>query len=186
MRIKLRDVRLAFPSLWVATAPKNTPDGQKAFSASFILPKTHPQLKELEAAIAAVAKEKWAAKADAILKALKAADKTCLHSGDSKSEYEGYEGNLFVSARSQVRPSCFDGQRNEISQQDGVLYSGCYVVANLEIWAMENSFGKRINAQLRGVQFFKKGDAFAGGGSAADADEFDEIGAPAEEDDLTA
>ena len=81
MRILLKDVRLAFPNLFKATAPAG--GGEAAFSASFLFPPTHPQVKELRAAIAAVAKEKWGVKADAILKALQAQDKTALHNGDA-------------------------------------------------------------------------------------------------------
>ena len=46
--------------------------------------------------------------------------------------------------------------------------------ASIELWAQDNSFGKRVNASLRGVQFLKDGDAFAGGGAASD-DEFDDL-----------
>ncbi len=174
MRLMLRDVRLAFPSLWKATAPRT--GGEAAFSASFILPPNHPQMKEIKAAFLSVAKEKWAAKGDAIYKALEAADKLALHNGDTKAEYEGYEGNMFISTRSKVRPSVFDQQRNDLTEADGKPYSGCYVNASIELWAQDNDFGKRINAQLRGVQFLRDGDAFAGGARPADADEFDEIG----------
>jgi hypothetical protein len=186
VRILLRDVRLAFPSLWKASAPKG--GGEAAFSASFLIPKTHKQLAEFKAALKAVAKEKWGAKADAIYKSLEAADKLCLHDGDSKAEYDGFESNLYVSSRSKTRPSVFDGQRQELLEADGKPYSGCFVNASVELWAQDNSFGKRINAQLRGVQFLRDGDAFAGGGTAADADEFDEIAAPDEDaaDPLTA
>jgi Protein of unknown function (DUF2815) len=184
MRIMLRDVRLAFPNLWVASAPKG--GGEKAFSASFIIPKTHKQIAELNAAFKAVAKDKWASKADAVYKALEAADKIALRNGDSKADYEGFEGNFYVSGRSKVRPSVFDQQRQELTQEDGKPYAGCYVNASVELWAQDNDFGKRINAQIRGVQFLRDGDAFAGGGQPADSEEFDEISAPAEDDPLTA
>jgi hypothetical protein len=185
MRILVRDVRLAFPNLWKATSPAG--GGEAAFSASFILPKTHKQLPEIRKAIAELAAAKWGAKSAAVLKALEANDKTALHDGDSKAEYEGFEGNLYISSRSKIRPSVFDGQRNELSEADGKPYSGCYVNASIELWAQDNSYGKRVNAQLRGVQFLKDGDRFAGGGSAADSDEFDEIGAEDanEDDDLS-
>lgn len=187
MRILIRDVRLAFPVLWKATAPKT--GGDAAFSGSFLLPKNHKQLAELNAAFVTLAKEKWGVKADAILKALKAGDKVCLHNGDSKSEYEGFEGNFYISARAKVRPTVFDQLRNELSEADGKPYSGCYVNVSLELWAQDNSYGKRLNAQLRGVQFLRDGDAFAGGSRPADADEFDEISAEdsgTEADPLTA
>lgn len=182
MRLLLRDVRLAFPSIWKATTPAG--GGEAAFSASFLLPPTHKQLPEIKKAMLNVATEKWAAKAPAIYKTLEASDKLALHDGDTKSEYDGFEGNLFVSTRSKTRPTVFDGERNELSEADGKPYSGCYVNASIELWAQDNQFGKRVNAQLRGVQFLRDGDAFAGGSRPADADEFDELGV-AEEDDLT-
>lgn len=181
MKIMLKDVRLAFPSLFKQSAPKA--GGELAFSASFLLPKNHKQLAELNAAIDAVGKEKWTTKAAAVLKALRSADKTCLHNGDAKSEYEGFEGNFFVSARSKVRPTILSQTREELSEADGKPYSGCYVNVSLELWAQDNSYGKRVNAQLRGVQFLRDGDAFAGGARPADADEFeDEIGAEGTEE----
>ena len=183
MRILLKDVRLAFPNLWKASAPKG--GGEEAFSASFILPKTHKQLPEIRKALSELAIEKWGAKGLATYKTLESTGKTCLHDGDSKAEYEGFEGNFFISSRAKVRPSVFDGQRQELTQADGKPYSGCYVNASIELWAQDNSFGKRINAQLRGVQFLRDGDAFAGGGQPADADEFDELGV-ADQDPLTA
>ena len=184
MRILLRDVRLAFPSIWKASAPSS--GGEPAFSASFIMPPNHKQLKELTAALKSVAKDKWAAKADAIFKALEASDKLCLHDGDTKAEYEGHEGNKFISTRTKVRPTVIDQQRNELTEADGKPYSGCYVNASIELWAQDNDYGKRINAQLRGVQFLRDGDAFAGGARPADPDEFDEIGVADDVDPLTA
>ena len=175
MRILLRDWRLAFPNIWKASPPRG--GGEEAFSASFIAPPTHKQVNEVDAALASVANEKWGVKGPAVLKALLAAGKTCLHNGDDKGEYEGFPGNIYISARSKVRPSAFDGQRNEIQESDGLLLSGYYVNGNIEIWAQDNSYGKRINAQLRGVQHLRKGDVFSGGGSPAAADEFDEISA---------
>lgn len=183
-RFRLNDVRLAFPSLWKASAPRG--GGEAAFGAAFILPSNHPQVAELKSAFKALAKEKWGAKADTVLKAMEAADKTALHNGDTKSEYEGYEGNLFVNSRSKTRPTVFDGKKQEVNEADGIIYSGCYVNASLELWAQDNDFGKRINAQLRGVQFLRDGDAFSAGGKPADADEFDEVEAPEGEEDLTA
>lgn len=181
MKVMLKDVRLAFPSLFKQSAPKA--GGELAFSASFLIPKDHKNIAALNAAIDTVGKEKWGVKAAAVLKALRSADKTCLHNGDAKSEYEGFEGNMFVSARSKVRPTVLSQTREELTEADGKPYSGCYVNVSLELWAQDNSYGKRVNAQLRGVQFLRDGDAFAGGARPADADEFeDEIGAEGTEE----
>lgn len=168
MKFKLRNARLAFPNLF-------TPY-KESFGGRFIIPPDHPQVEEFKKAMKAVAKEKWPEKWQSIYGALDKQDKLALHDGATKSEYEGFEGNLFIAANSKVRPTLLDQMRNEISQSDGKLYSGCYVIALLEIWAQDHKeHGKRINANLRGVQFFGTGDAFSGGSKAADTDEFDDI-----------
>lgn len=173
MKILLKNVRLAFPHLYKAHAHNagDTP----AFSAAFIFPKDHPQVPEIEAAIKQVAEEKWGAKADANLKAIKAADKTCLHDGDIKANLSGYEGNLFINARSATRPGVYDRDRTPLTEEDGRPYAGCYVNTSLDIYVQDNNYGKRINASLSGVQFFKDGEAFSGGRPAS-ADDFDDLG----------
>ena len=55
---------------------------------------------------------------------------------------------------------------------------------SLELWAQDNNYGKRVNATLMGVQFFRDGDAFAGGGVASEED-FDDVSSGATADDLT-
>lgn len=180
-RIKLRNVRLAFPALFEAKTVNG--EGAPAFSGAFILPKNHPQVKEINATIETVAKAKWGPKAEAILKQARAADKVALHDGDAKSEYDGFAGNLYISARNKSRPLVVDKDKTPLGQADGKPYAGCYVIASLEFWAQDNNYGKRINASLRGVQFFADGDAFAGGGAASE-DEFDDLGDGADADEL--
>ena len=178
MKLKLKDVRLAFPQIFVA----GTFDGSDpAFSAAFIFPPNHPAKKQLDDACLAVAKEKWGTKADAIYKAIVAADKLAIHNGDTKAQYEGYEGNYFVNARNKVRPTIrdLDGV-TPLDEADGKPYGGCFVVAHIELYAQDNKYGKRINATLRGVQFYKDGDAFAGGTPAGD-DEFESLAVDEEE-----
>lgn len=181
MKIKLSNVRLAFPQLFEAKTVNG--EGEPAFSASFIIDPKNPALSELRKAIDTVGREKWNSKWDAIKKAMEAADKTALHDGDTKADYAGYEGNFFVSARNKTRPLVIDRDKSPLTAADGRPYAGCYVHASIELWAQDNAYGKRINASLRGVQFYKDGDAFAGGGSASE-DEFDDIEDGATADDL--
>jgi hypothetical protein len=128
----------------------------------------------INTAISTVAAEKWGAKADAILKTIRAADKTCLHSGDLKSNYDGFEGMMYISARNPLKPSVVDTNRSPLVAEDGRPYAGCYVNAVLELWTQDNNYGKRVNATLMGVQFYKDGESFVGGG-VADADDFDDL-----------
>lgn len=168
-RLMLKNVRLAFPALF---EPSSYGDGDPAYSATLIMDPAQAEL--VEKAIAGVARDKWGAKADAQLKALRASGKVCLRDGDEKADYDGFEGMMFIAARSKTRPTVVDGQRQPLTQSDGRIYAGCYVNASLEIWAQDNGYGKRVNATLRGVQFVRDGEAF-GGGRPASADEFDEI-----------
>jgi hypothetical protein len=142
-----------------------------------------PQIKVINNAINATATEKWGAKAPALLTQMRAADKVALHNGDLKASYDGFAGNLFVSARNPVRPTVVDKDKTPLVEAEGKPYAGCYVHCVLELWAQDNQYGKRVNATLMGVQFAADGDSFTGGGVASD-DDFDDISAGATADDL--
>lgn len=173
MRFMLNDARLAFPNLFEARSMPG--GGPAAFGCSLLIPQDHPQLKDLEKAIEATAREEWGVKADTILKGLRAQDRTCLHNGDAKEQYGGFAGNFYVSARSKIKPLVVDQQRHEVSAESGVVYGGCFGNASLELWAQDSpQYGKRINAQIRGFQKTRDGDAF-GGGTRATTDEFGDV-----------
>ena len=179
MRLNVPNVRLAFPNIW--TPRKNTGEDGKvtySFDGLFILTPDHPSLKDLRAALATAANEKWNEKGPAILQALIAQDRTPLYNGARKAEYDGFEGNFYISARSKVRPNIKDRDGiTPLQESDGRPYSGCYVnLIGLEIYGFgHHKFGKRICAQLRGLQFLRDGDAFAAG-KPADDDEFGDVG----------
>lgn len=172
MKLKLTNVRLAFPQLFEAKTVNG--EGEPAFSASFLIDPKDPQVKTINEAIDAVATAKWGAKAPAILKTSRAADKVAIHDGDAKSQYAGFEGRLYVSARSKTRPLVIDRDKSPLVAADGRPYAGCYVNASVELWVQDNGYGKRVNASLLGVQFLRDGDAFAGGGRASE-DDFDDV-----------
>jgi Protein of unknown function (DUF2815). len=177
-KFNIENGRIAFANdIWTA---KSVNGSKPAFAASFLIPPTHPAVAKLRALFVKLANEQWGAKGAAQLKALEATDKLCLHNGDTKT-YAGYAGNLYVSARNQTKPRVVDRNANDITQESGIVYSGCRVIALLEIWTQDNQFGKRINATLRGVQFFSDDERFSGGGAATD-DEFQKLDATEEED----
>lgn len=185
MKIRLEDstdtpVRLAFAQ-HLFTAGTVGGEGKPAHSCTLIFPPDHPVVAELEAAEKAVAKEKWGAKADAVLKAAKAKKFQLVKDGDTKPEYDGFEGNLFLSCRSDKRPNVFNKDGSQVVEADGVVYSGCYVHGMVEVWAQDNSFGKRVNAQITGVMFSRDGDSFGGGAAPAKPDDFADLSAAGED-----
>lgn len=190
-RIMLKDVRLSFAqNLTVAgTIPGAAADAKSKFNCGLLLGPDHPQLKEIETKMQAVAREQWKDKAPAEYKALQKADRLALHDGDMKPSYDGYPGNFFLSpsANENSRPTYLGGPdgRTPLSPKEAetLFYGGCYVNASIDLWAQDNAFGKRINAQLRGIQFLRHGDAFAAG-RPADADEFEVVDAGAAAEDF--
>ena len=173
-RIMLKNVRLAFPNLFEPTTVSGADEPR--YSAMLILPPDHPQMAEIKSKMLAVAKDKWKDKAPVIYASLEKTDKLALHDGDTKAQYDGCAGNFFISAaaKQNARPTVINSDRTPLTERDGKVYAGCYVNVSLDFWPQDNSYGKRVNAQLRGVQFFRDGDSFSAG-RPADSDEFEAV-----------
>ena len=63
---------------------------------------------------------------------------------------------LFISASDSIRPQVIGKKREALTEEDDVVYGGVIVNALIRPWAQDNKFGKRINANLVGVQFVKE------------------------------
>lgn len=165
-QIKLKNVRLSFPSLFKKATFKGV---EGKYEATLLLNKEEhaDEIAEIKAAIQSKITED--------LKGAKlGADKICLKDGD-EIEYDGYAGHFSIKASNSKRPLIIDRDRTPLTEDDNKLYAGCYVNAIIELWAQNNDFGKRINANLLGIQFFKDGEPF-GDGVNAKADDFDAFG----------
>jgi hypothetical protein len=173
--------------------------GKPAWSGAFLLAKNHPQLPEILEVIKTVAREKWPGTVvgpqggrpewEAMLESFYQTNKLCIHDGDGK-RHDGYAGHWYLSARSYIQPKVvnsdpvmrdadgkpiWDERTNDylpnlVTQASGIIYAGCYVNVRVDIWAMQNAYGRRICATLKGVQFRRAGDAFAGGAPALTSD----------------
>lgn len=181
MKHTFNDAYISFPNIFTAKA---NDEGKEQFSAAFLFAPDHKGIPALEAVIEEVGKAKWGAKWPTIKKEMSAGGKLLVHNGDSKASLAGYEGRLFFNAYNTVRPTVVDRDRTPLTAADGKPYSGSRVNVIIDVWAQDNKFGKRINAQLQGVQFFKDSEAFSGGGTSADATDFEEIADGADADDL--
>lgn len=168
-RIKLNNVRLSFPSLF----QKSSFDGNEGkYEATFLFPKSDKKMYNMvmEAIEECKVENKNTKVPD---------DKLCIIDGDTK-EYDGYEGMWAVKGSNNKRITLLDRDKTQLAEEDGVLYAGCYVNAILEPWSQSNKYGKRINANLYGVQFVKDGEPF-GDGNVDVTDDFDAFD---DEDDL--
>lgn len=154
MSIMLHNVRLSFPSLWQHEVFGGETTGK--YAATFILDKTAhaKQIAQIQEAIAEVLKELK-------VKALPP-EKIALKDGDTTGREE-YEGAWVIKATTKKRPTVIDRDKTPLVEEDGKPYSGCYVNAIIDLWKQDNSYGRRINANLLGVQFAKDGEAFGSG-----------------------
>jgi hypothetical protein len=197
MRFRLLDVRQSFMCYWEAEPFPDSLDKTAYYSGTYLLTdnsqlqyqdekgkpvgKKLPAKDELDKLCAKLCNDKWAKKGPAILKAITMTGKIFFRDGDTKPDYEGFPGTHFISARSKVRPTYFDQQKQPITEEQGILFSGVFVNVNLEAYAYTKG-NNGLGARIRGVQLLRTGEAFGGGGPPADEDEFDEIDAPAEEE----
>jgi len=174
--IKLKNVRLSFPALFEA---KSFNEGKPKFSAVFLLDKkvNTADIKAVKAGIEAVTKEKWP-------KGVKNLKPPCLHDGSEKEDVDGYGDDvMYVTASSAKRVPVVGADLAPLTEEDGKPYAGCYVNASIRLWAQDNEFGKRINAQLRAVQFLRDGEAF-GEKQADPEEEFEAVDSDEPKNDL--
>jgi len=161
-KFKLKNVRLSFPSIF----KRSTFDSKEGkFEATFLISKEQQKdlIKEIEAKIALIQKDN---------KAKVSPDKICFKDGDFV-DYDGYEGHMSIKAGANRRPTVIDRDKTPLVEDDGKPYAGCYVNAVLELWYQDNSYGKRVNCNLLGIQFSKDGDSF-GAGDTDVTDDFDD------------
>ncbi len=146
-KLILKNVRIGGNSIFEAKAYQ---EGQTPnYSAIFLLKPKDPQIEEIKEAIIELARERFKRPPKNL--------KTCLVPGDEKDN-ENYHGYITISASEKQRPITWDRLKNDVTAEDNVIYPGCYVNCIITLWAQDNKYGKRINANLRAVQYVRDGE----------------------------
>jgi len=180
-KIELKNVRLSFAELWQAKAFQ---EGQAPkYQASFLLDpsdKDHKKMiKTVKAEADRIKKAQWGDKPPKL-------KGECFGDGDDlDTVYDGYEGMFFMRANKNAadgRVTIVNSDNSPLTVDDGKPYNGCYVDATLTLWTQDNSFGKRINGNLRAIRFRGDGEAFGRPAIEAD-DEFSEAPEDGADDD---
>lgn len=187
MKLVLQNVRIAFPALF---QPQSIEGSPPKYGVKLIIdPARADQVKAIDEAMQAVAKEKWGANAEKVFSNLVKTGKpknveVCFvkepyrnREGDA---YDGFEDAFYFSASNAARPYTANAQNEPVGQNDGVLYAGCYAHVSVELWAQDNKWGKGIRATLKGVMFHRDGDAFSGGAPGS-PDDFADLAQGADE-----
>jgi hypothetical protein len=164
MKIKIKNARLSFPSVFRKAVFQGN---ETKYEATFLLDKTEQRetIDEISAGIAAMLKEH---------KTKLPPEKICLKDGDASGADEN-AGMMTIKASSNKRPLVIGKDKSPLTEEDNVIYSGCYVDAIITLWFQDNGFGKRVNASLEGVQFRADGEPFGNGGTKSSVSDFDVI-----------
>jgi hypothetical protein len=178
-KIVLRNVRLSYEHIFTPTKFEEGKD--PVYSATFIIPKDHPDLPAVKRAMFEAGQETFSA---AFVKpgtwpkgytcGLKDADVATDSNGEILAEKNTeYAGCYVLEANSTRRPVAMDRRKAAVTEDDGVIYSGCYVNASLN--ASGYTYGnvkKGVKCYLNGVQFVRDGERF-GADASADFDDLD-------------
>lgn len=88
----------------------------------------------------------------------------CFEHGDTKDAlgYVGYKGMFVVPSHNTYKPTVVGRNGKAVLPgEEGYPYSGSYVRGKITLWMQENSYGKAVRNNLRGVQFARDGEPFS-------------------------
>lgn len=152
--------RLSYPNLFKPAKPMS--EGQEAkYQCELIFP-PGTDLSALKKVASDCAKAKWA---DKVPKNLR----TPFRKGDEDRDgKDGYEGAIFIGARSKDKPGIVVGPNREECLDQSEVYGGCYVRASITAFAYSNAGNNGVAFALNNVWKVKDGEPFGSRRSAED------------------
>jgi hypothetical protein len=182
MKIRIEDVRIAFPAI---AAPQAFGDGEPAYGGRFIIVPGSANAKLLAKTFKEVADEMWKDKGPSVLKALRADKKMAYIEQEYLNKegvpYDGFADSYYLQTRNaKVQPGVFNKYNERLTSKSDIertIYGGCYVTAQVEVWAQDNKYGRRLNCNLLGLIFRADGPGFGGGAAPSSDDDFADLAA---------
>lgn len=92
---------------------------------------------------------------------LPSSDRLCLRDGND-TDREEQQGYMVLSSNTSKKIVVLGKDAHPVTEDECEIYSGCYVNAKVSLWAQNNKYGKRVNAQLVAIQFVRDGEALDG------------------------
>lgn len=152
--------RLSFPSIF---KPKSFEGSEPKYSVVMLFDKK-TDLTPMKKAVKAAIVSKWGADKAKWPKGLRMP----FRDGSEKSDLDGYEGCIFVSASSKTQPGIVDQRLEEVIDQE-VVYAGCYARAEVFAFPYDRAGNKGVSFGLNHIQKIKDGESFSGKGNAKNA-----------------
>lgn len=152
------EFRVSFANVFEATSFE---DGDPTFGLTMLFD-ADADLKAMKELAKRAAVDKWG---DKIPKDLKSP----FRDGAEKPDVDGYEGKIFVNAKSRQKPGVVD-QRVRPILDASEFYSGCYAIASVRAYAYEKKGNRGVAFGLINVQKVRDGEPFGGGRSKAEDD----------------
>lgn len=124
-------------------------------------------IKRLKGEIIALAKKAYG---DQLPAEIRSGQNLCLQNntlpdGTPRKEYDGYKGMYYFVASNDAAPIVYNRKAEIITpSEEQYPESGDYGIVKAKLWAQDNEYGKRINANLLTVQFVRAGEKFGKGG----------------------
>lgn len=147
--IKLTNVKLSFPSVFEHGSFGGESTGK--YEATFLIPKDTEEGKK--------AYEQLVAEAERLMKENKVKvpkDRWALKDGDETDD-EYAQGHWILKTANKNRPTLVDRKGHPVTKEDDevnpMFFGGATVNAVVGLWLQNNSFGKRINGNLAGIQY---------------------------------
>lgn len=165
-KIRINGARLSYAHVFKKHSINN---GDPKYSCQIIIDKDHPQLEAIEAAIANAAKGKFPKMVNGTQVSAKL--KTPLRDGDDEENTKVYEGKYFFNSSNTQPPKTLGRRKEQIVEEDGIIYSGCYANVVINFYAFDTNGNKGVAASLGGVQFVRDGEPL--GGNSVSDDDFD-------------
>lgn len=166
-KFTIKNARLSFPALFKKAVFEGV---ETKFEGTFLLDKTSQadQIESINNRIDEFLADKFPKGAP------KSVKRTVFKDGDNV-DYDGYENQMAFKGSNNKRITIINRDKSPITEEDNVLYAGCYVNVIVDLWYSDHAKGgKQVLGNVMGVQFVKDGEAF-GADTAADVDEFDEL-----------
>ena len=176
IRCVLKEVRCTFPKLFQAEEFQ----GKTRFSVGLILQPGSPQLAKVEKACR-----------DAVVAAFgeAEADKKIRQMKQSKTTWpirSMEDGTFMITPKRDISkgaPVVLDGRKNQIPEQAGLPYGGCWLNVSLDAYCY-SKMGSGVTLYLNGVQLVREDAALAGASTAASCkDDFEELENTGSDDD---